>query len=206
MSLTILGPEHLERTAVVVQAARRSPPEISSFATVGRGGSAAKRTRPAVLPPPADDVVSAPLEPDPSRGMSGIVLQIAVRVTMSCAARVREAGGERRRLAGSCGGKRITRRRDRRPAGAPGSRSSRPCCHRRRRFVGGPPGRQRVRELAMQLDERRRFVADRNDDGELNAIWLLDNLVSWLFWFCSGYFRRLQMIATDRPNVGIVSR
>ena len=35
---------------------------------------------------------------------------------------------------------------------------------------GAAPGGQRLGELAMELDERRRLVADRDDDGQLNHL------------------------------------
>ncbi len=44
-------------------------------------------------------------------------------------------------------------------------------------LVGAAEGGQRLGELAMELDQRGRLVADRDDDGQLN------HLVIWTFGY-----------------------
>src|SRR4029453_17760389 len=89
-------PEHLERTAVVVQvyACNRRDEPVRHHR-----GQAPREKRVVPAPPPAaDDVLAGVDELDHGRDIARIVLQVAVGGRDEAAARVIEPGGERGRL------------------------------------------------------------------------------------------------------------
>ena len=127
-----LRAKHLQRAAVVVQphAGRPRDQPVGDASTAG----AARRTRPSGPSAsrrrcrrPASSVATM-------LGMSrGSFCRSPSEVTIEAAARVGEAGGERRRLAEVAAEADHAQARIDAAAAAPGSRSSRRCCHRRRR-------------------------------------------------------------------------
>ena len=124
----------------------------------------------AVLAPAGDDVVAL-VECATSIGMSrGSFCRSASEVTITRAARVREAGRHRRRLAEVAAEADDADARVARGRAVSRSRTCRRCCRRRptapRTSV---PRVERRRHLRVQLLDVRRFVVDGNDDRELWA-------------------------------------
>ena len=161
-----LGAECLQRAAVVVEVDagrernhpvrdhRRQPPREEGIL--------------AVLPPPAGDVVAAIERRDERRDVARIVLKVAVGGDDHASPRVVEAGGERRRLAEI----------------APEPDHAQPVVDRLQLpenlkalvgaaivdhddFVGASPRPERQGQLGVELQEARRLVANRDDDGQL---------------------------------------
>ena len=134
-------------------------------------GSAARQKRILPhLPPAAHDVVPAIEHLDHLRDIARIVLEIAVGGDDDAAARVVEPGGKRRRLAevapepddAQMRIERLQPRQDREAL-------VRAAVVDDQQLVRASPCRQRLGELPVELDERRRFVANRNDDAQLGG-------------------------------------
>ena len=97
-----LGAKHLQRAAVVVQLARRSPTRSACWRA--RRHAAGDERVLAILAPAADDVVALVDQGDHRGNVARIVLQVAVGGHDQPAARVARSRRQRPRSGRSCGG------------------------------------------------------------------------------------------------------